>query len=376
MAFESFESPIPLQRLLIALIIILIPITIFGLYIGVQASRQVQQMNGEYFRTITRGSATITSDFIGERVAELVRIANEPSLQQAVSEANHGYENLSESAIRARADQIEAKWNVANGDSLVKTILGSDVARSLRRHHELNPKLLRIIAVDQAGGTVAATEKPLAYFQTDSEYWRALSTKGKPSVYVSDVHYDEQSRTQYISVSAPVFQEGTGRFIGAVTGLVDVSPLFAYLNQQQFARTGRVFLIKDDGTVVTAQGVTPSVRVQSEEYVAIRDALGTLHGREAGYIHATLPNRESYVIGFADTGLKAAYKNLAWIVVASQELREAEGAVRNMAYFALIAAVIGLLLLSVMGAHLFLHRKQRIEDIEEPEPEKKQAASV
>ena len=367
MPFESSEFHIPFQRLLLALILILIPISIFGLYIGMQASQRVQEMNGAYFRTIARGSAAITSQYIGEQVSEVVQIANEPMVQAAVTDANRAYENMPESSIRTRGDQTESKWNSAESDPLLKKILGSEVAHSIRRQHELNPKLLSIVIVDQAGATVAATDKPLRYFQTESEYWRALSAKGAPKTYVSDVHYDDHS--QYISASSPVYQEGSGRFVGAVTALVDVSPLFAYLNQQQIARTGRVFLVRDDGTVVTAAGVTPSDRVTSEEYAAIRDAMGSLHGRESSYLSATLRNGEAYFIGFADTSLKAAYPNLPWMIVISQELREAEGPVRSMVIFAMLMTVLSLLILSVLGAYVFLHRKQRIQDIEEEKTE-------
>jgi hypothetical protein len=367
MPFESSEFHIPFQRLLFALMLILIPISIFGLYIGMQASQQVQQMNGTYFRTIARGSAAITSQYIGEQVSEVVQIANEPLVQAAVTEANRAYENVSGSGIRARADQAESKWNSAESDPLLKKILNSDAAQSIRRLHELNPKLLSIVVVDQAGATVAATDKPLHYFQTESEYWRALSAKGAPKTYVSEVHHDDHS--QYVSVSSPVYQQGSGRFVGAVTALVDVSPLFSYLNQQQIARTGHVFLVREDGTVVAAPGVAPSDRVESEEYAAIRDALGTLQARESSYLTATFRNGQAYFIGFADTGLKAAYPNLPWMIVVSQELREAEGPVRNMAIFAMLMTVLSLLILSVLGAYVFLHRKQRIQDIEEEKPE-------
>ena len=367
MPFDSSEFHIPFQRLLFALMLVLIPISIFGLYIGMQASQDVQQMNGAYFRTIARDSAAITFQYIGEQVNEVVRIANEPVVQAAVTEANRAYENMPENAIHARADQAESKWNSAESDALLKKILGSEAAHSIRRLHELNPKLLSIVVVDQAGATVAATDKPLHYFQTESEYWRALSAKGAPKTYVSDVHYDDHS--QYISVSSPVYQEGSGRFVGAVTALVDVAPLFDYINQHQIARTGRVFLVRQDGVVVTAPGVQASERVGSEEYSAIHDALGTLQGRESSYLTTTLRNGKAYFIGFSDTGLKAAYPNLPWTIVVSQELREAEGPVRNMAIFAMLMTVLSLLLLSVLGAYVFLHRKQRIQDIKEEKPE-------
>ena len=369
MPFDTAEFRISLQKLLMALIVILIPIMLFGLYVGLQANQQVQQMNGAYFRTITRASAAMTSEYIAERVAEVVLIANQPSVQQSVMAASRAYEHVPESTIQAKAEQLETKWNTAESDVLARNIIGSEAAQAIRRHRELNPKLLRITVVDQAGAAVAATDKPLRYFQTETEYWRVFSSNAHPSVYVSDLHYDETSRAQYISISAPVFQDGSGRFVGAVTALVDMSPLFGYLNQQQIAQTGRVFLVKDDGTVIASPGLTPAGRVKSEEYNAIRDALGTLHGRETGYTKATLTNGVDYLIGFADTGLKAAYTNLGWIVVATQETREAEGAVRTMARFSVTLLVVGLILLSVLGAYVYAHRRQEIEDIE-PKEEK------
>jgi len=376
MPLDSLELRISLQRLLAALIVVLVPITVFGFYIGLQADRQVHQMNGAYFRTITRSAAATTSEFIGQRVTEASLIANEPSLVQAVTVANRSYEHMGESEIRAKAERIDSNWNSSESDLLVKSILTSDLSRWLRRCRELNPRLLKVTVADETGATVAATDKPVHYFQAEREYWQALSSGNQAAVHLSDLRYDEQSRSNYISIGFPVLQEGSGRFVGAVMALVDVSALFAYLNQQQIARSGRVFLVKDDGTVVNSPGVSPSMRIKSEEYAAIRDALGTLQGRETGYIDARLPHGESYLIGFADTELKQAYPNLGWIVVATQDEREAFGPILNMAHFALLMMLLGLLMLTVLGAYVFLHRKQQLSDLEMPGDEKSRSGAA
>ena len=74
MPFDTAEFRISLQKLFLALVVILIPIMLFGLYVGLQANRQVQRMSGAYFRTITRASAAITSEYLAERVAEVQRV--------------------------------------------------------------------------------------------------------------------------------------------------------------------------------------------------------------------------------------------------------------------------------------------------------------
>jgi len=366
MPLDSLEVRTSLKKLLVGLILILVPLTVFGFYVALQGDSYIRQMNGEHFRSITRTSADLTSEFIGGLVRDVSAIANNPNLVQAVASANRQYDRLEAEAVHNKIDAVEKKWNSSETDALAKSILTSDLARMLRRDRELNPRLLRITVADEAGATVAATDKPSHFFQADREYGQELDSQGQGAIHLTDLRYDEQSHLCYITVAYPVLQEGTGRFIGAVTALVDLSPLFTRLSQQQIGRTGRLFLVRDDGTVIQAPGVTSAMKIQSEEYAAIRDALGTLRGRETGYIYGTLSHGVPYLIGFADTGLREAYPNLSWIVIASQEVSEASGPVRNMAGFALFMMIFALLMLTLLGAYVFLHRQQKIEDIESP----------
>lgn len=375
MPLESPEFRTSLQKLLVGLILILVPLTVFGFYVAMQGDSHMRQMNGETFRALTLNSAESTSEFMATCVRDVSVIANSPGPIQAVALSNRQYERLSEEAVGTKINAIEQTWESSQTDGLSTKILTSDVAQQLRRMRELNPTLLKITVADVTGATVAATDRPVHYFQTDRDSWRALASRSQGTIHVSDLRYDDQSHLYYVSIAYPILQEGTGRFIGAVIAMADISPLFAKLNRWQMGRTGRLFLVREDGTVVEAPGVTPAMKMKSEEYAAIRDALGSLRGREAGYIYATLSNGESYLIGFADTGLKEAYPNLPWILLASQETRELTGPVRNMTAFALLVMVLALLMLSLLGAYVFLHRKQELEDIETPEDKQNPVAA-
>jgi hypothetical protein len=108
------------------------------------------------------------------------------------------------------------------------------------------------------------------------------------------------------------------------------------------------------------------MKIHSEEYSAIRDSLGNLRGRETGYLFSAFSKGEKYLVGFADVGLKDAFPNLPWIVVASQEEREITGPIRNVAAFALFVMILSLLMLSLLAAYVFLHRVQKLEDIDTP----------
>jgi Cache domain len=376
MPLETPELHTSLQSLLVGLIVILVPLTVFGFYVALQGDTHIRQVNGENFRSLTLTTAESTSDFISGCVRDVSTIANTPGPVEAVNLANRQYDRLSEEAVLAKNDALDQAWESSGTDALSAKILTSDLARQLRRTRELNPTLLKITVADVTGATVAATDRPAHYAQTDRTSWQALSSQGLGAIHVSDLRYDDQRHLYYLSIAYPILQEGTGRFIGAVTAMTDVSPLFAQLNRRQMGRTGRMTLVSEDGTVIEAPGVTPSTKMKSEEFAAIRDALGSVRGREAGYIFATLSNGESYLIGFADTGLKDAYPNLPWIVLASQEAREVTGPVRNMTAFALLLMVFSLLMLSLLGAYVFLHRRQKLEDIETPEDKPRPVAAA
>ncbi|MGO9404512.1 MAG: cache domain-containing protein [Terriglobales bacterium] len=376
MPLDSLELRTSLQRVLVGLILILVPLTVFGFYVALQGDSQIRQMAGENIRSVTRNAADLTSQFIAGCLRDVSVIANNPSVVQAVVSANHQYERLSDDAVMSKLEATEQKWNNSEGDALAKNILASDLARQLRRMRELNPILLKITVADASGTTVAATDKPLHYFQTDRRYWGLLYSQGQGAIQAADLRYDDENRLYYISIAYPILQEGTGRFIGAVTALVGVSPLFAQLNRQEIGRTGRLFLVRDDGTVIQAPGITPSMKIHSEEYSAIRDSLGNLRGRETGYLFTTFSKGEKYLVGFADVGLKEAFPNLSWIVVASQEEREITGPIRNVAAFALFVMILSLLMLSLLAAYVFLHRAQKLEDIETPPEDKPHPAAA
>jgi hypothetical protein len=161
----------------------------------------------------------------------------------------------------------------------------------------------------------------------------------------------------------PVFEEGTRRFIGAVNALVDVSNLLSRFNREEVGRIARTMLVKDDGTVISAPNRGPSLRVKSDEYCTVHDAQGTLRGRQAGYVVASLKGGNR-IVGFADTGLKGSYPNLGLLILVSQDEREALASLRSVGHFAFLTVVLGLLMLTLLTGYFFLHRKQRLEVIE------------
>jgi hypothetical protein len=207
-------------------------------------------------------------------------------------------------------------------------------------------------------------------------YWQAVTAQGRGGIYVSEVLYDEESRADYFRIGFPIYGKESRRFIGAASGLIDVSSLFSRLTQEHVGGSARTIIVGEDGTVISAVNVAPSTKLKSEEYAAVRDALGSLQGRQAGYVIAPMRSGRR-IMGFADVGLKRFYPNLSWFVMVSQDEREALASVRPVGHFAILMVVVGLLMVTLLAAYFFLHRKQQLADIEmatEGEQSRNQAA--
>ncbi|HMK21414.1 MAG TPA: hypothetical protein VK466_03720, partial [Terriglobales bacterium] len=85
MPLNSVEFRTSLQRLLVGLILVLVPLTVFGFYVALQGDTHVRQMNGEHFRSITQTSAQYITESIAGMVRDVSSIANSPDLLQAVT---------------------------------------------------------------------------------------------------------------------------------------------------------------------------------------------------------------------------------------------------------------------------------------------------
>ena len=359
MPFDTLEIRISLQKLLIGLTLVIVPLSFVGLYLASQAEASLEQTLGTHFRSIAQSEGMATSQFINDRVLDVAALASDPGLVDAITAAQQSRKGLDDSA---RVGKVESIWETPQVDPLVKHILLSPTSEVLRRHREAEPRILKILVADETGATVAATDKPLHYVQPNEVYWRAVYGEGRGGIYVSEIRYDDQTKATYLQIGMPVLEEGTRRFIGAVNALVDVSSLLSRFQREEIGPTARIMLVQDDGTVISAPNMDPSLRLKSDEYATVRDALGTPQGRQAGFAVASMRGGDR-IVGFADTGLKRVYPNLGWLVLASQDEREALTPLLSLSRFALLMVVFALLMLTLLAVYFFLHRKQRFEDI-------------
>jgi hypothetical protein len=364
MPAERFEIRIPASKLLIAILLIIIPICLAGLFSFGQTDKALERTVGAHFKTIAQMSAAQLASFIHERVTAVRDLTIASSVIDAVVASDKKNQGRSDSEIAAAAAKIDKTWNTSAADPLVREILSTPASRFLRKHQQYDPLLLRITVTDIRGLVAAATHKTIDYFQADEEYWQNIYANGRGAVSITDILYDDVTKSSYIGIGMPILEEGTSRLLGTLDALVDVSTMFPIVRQVQLGSTGHVMLVKDDGTVIAAPGVSTTAKMHSDEYSAIRDTLGTVSGRQTGYIVAGL-RAGRQVIGFADTGLKDDYPKLGWVVLAAEDTREAFAPVRTAERILALMSVLGLAGVVLFGVFIYLHRRPAYEDLAE-----------
>jgi hypothetical protein len=237
MPLDSLEIRISFQKLLIGLILVIVPLSFVGLYLTSQADASLKQTVGGHFRRIAQTEGTATSQFINDRVLDVAALARDPVIINAISSAQASRKGLDDAVITARVGKIESTWETSQVDPLVQEILSSPTSQVLRHHREWEPRILKILVADETGATVAATDKPLHYVQPNEVYWQAVYGQGRGGIYVSEIRYDDQTKANYLQIGMPVLEEGTLRFIGAVSALVDVSSLLSRFQREEIGQT-------------------------------------------------------------------------------------------------------------------------------------------
>jgi hypothetical protein len=221
---------------------------------------------------------------------------------------------------------------------------------------------------DAKGAVVAASHKTIDYYQADEDYWKNIYAQGRGAISLTDILYDEATKANYIGVGVPVVEQTSNRFIGTVDALVDVTTLFPIVRRASLGSTGRTMLIKDDGTVISAPKADLAMKLKAPEFLAVKDALGTLRGRETGYVIAGVPGGNDAVIGFADTGLKRDFQNLGWIVLVCQDTADAFSAERTVDRLFALMSLVGLIAVIFLAVYFSLHRRQAFTEIGELRP--------
>ncbi len=364
---EHFEIRVSPGRLLTALLVVLIPICLAGLYGISRTDQALESTIGGNYKAIAETAAGALSQFVSDRVVQAGQIAASPEVIQAAAAANRAYQGMSEDAIGVKITRIDKEWNSPAAEPTVRQILNSPASHVLRRLRDADPRFLRITLTDVRGATVAATRKTIDYYQADEEYWQNIYAGGRGAVSLTDVLFDDASKTYYIGVGLPVYEEGATHLIGTLDALVDVSSVFPIVNRVQLGRSSRTLLVREDGMIVAGPQVSQVMKAKSNEFETVREELDANPARRAGYLVSDVRGAGRTLIGYADAGLGGEHPKLQWMVLVCQDAGEAFAPVRFVDRLIAFLSLMGLGLVTLLTVYFMLHREMRITDIAQPD---------
>jgi Cache domain len=372
MAIDRLEVRISITKVLVALIVIIVPLSIVGLILTARSDKALDNSIGNDFKTIADMYSNEVSQFIRDRVADVNIMAAEPALIDVVSAADRKAGAQTGTTAPAQTGTNKA---AKTAGAAGKGIVGSNASELLRRRRELDPRFLDIVATDQSGTVIAASQKPRQSSFAQEPDWQAAYADGKGALRIGNILFDEFTKSYYLNMNAPIFDPASTRCIGVLTAAVNISSVLARFQQTQIGNGARAELVSDDGSIISAPNTDVFARLRSQQFDAVRESLGSFQGRQAGSL--TTPLRSGpYIIGFADTGLKQHYDNLGWIVIVSQEEHQAAAPMRQVEHFALLMVILGLLMVTLLCVYYYLHRAQKFADIEEVFPSERGRATT
>src|SRR5271165_2031021 len=214
MALDRLEVKVSIQRLLLGLTLVIVPLSVLGLYLTQRSDRALDRATGQQFKTMADMLSREVSVFFADRVQDAKLLASDPVVVDAVQAASRGYQNFNDEAANKRIDDLNQKWNTPAGAPVMRGVLDSKASESLRQRSEHLPRIIHATVTDDHGAVVAATGRPTAYSQSKNEDWQAVYADGKGAVDVGKILFDDTAKTYYVDVGVPVFEPGSNRWIG------------------------------------------------------------------------------------------------------------------------------------------------------------------
>jgi hypothetical protein len=352
---DRLEVRVSITKLLLALIILIVPMSIAGLILTQRSDKSLDNAIGANFKTVAEMFSNEVSQYMLDRVNDVVAMSSDPAIVQAVSAGNHSGGNKT----------VEPKATKVTG--VAAAILGNSASQVLRRRRDLDPRFLRIVATDESGSVVGATHNPAAASYAQNAVWQGAFNNGQGAIKVGGILSDEFSKAYYVTIGVPVPDPVSNATIGVLSAAVDISGLLSRFRQSQISNGARAWLVNEDSHVISGPNSDVFARVQSPEFGAIHDSVGLPEGTQSGWAVANLESGQR-IVGYAGTGLKKTYDNLGWYVLVSQEESQAIAPIRVLSQFALLMVVLALCMLTLLSVYYYLHRSQKFSHLLEDVP--------
>jgi hypothetical protein len=288
-------------------------------------------------------TAAAIDSYVYRRLIDVSILARVPDIQ-AVAAAGS---KVPADAVKAR--ELDAAWVSQPAATASRLGIFDNVASQFLRDIVNNDRVYKeIIVTDREGRVVAASGTSTDYLQNDEAWWREAFHDGVLGrVSVSDVQWDESSRSHAIEIAVPVTERPGDRLVGVLKVVADVRELLAVAAGVRSGPMGEAVVIREDGSIVFSERrVGPKVPFFAADL--LRERMKGYKGGDPQYrvdFTARDAGGRSYIVGVAPSQLGASYPHLAWMVAVTRAEADLFAPVqaqlwRLLAVFGLIAAAV------------------------------------
>jgi len=172
-------------------------------------------MSVVFFATLSAWAEQAPQKIVDLAHSELAALGTAPQIVSAVKAQNE--KGMGMAKIKAMDD----KWKATPGLApFMQKLMDSDCAKFLGQIQETQAFYSEIFVMDNQGANVAMTNKTSDYWQGDEAKFKKSFARGKGSIFVDEVEFDDSSQAYLVQVSVPVMDQG--KAIGAITFGIDV----------------------------------------------------------------------------------------------------------------------------------------------------------
>jgi hypothetical protein len=288
-------------------------------------------------------TAAAIDSYVYRRLIDVSILARVPDIQ-AVAAAGS---KVPADAVKAR--ELDAAWVSQPAATASRLGIFDNVASQFLRDIVNNDRVYKeIIVTDREGRVVAASGTSTDYLQNDEAWWREAFHDGVLGrISVSDVQWDESSKSHAIEIAVPVNERPGDRLVGVLKVVADVRELLAVAAGVRSGPMGEAVVIREDGSIVFSERrVGPKVPFFAADL--LRERMKGYKGGDPQYrvdFTARDAGGRSYIVGVAPSQLGASYPHLAWMVAVTRAEADLFAPVqaqlwRLLAVFGLIAAAV------------------------------------
>jgi len=195
-------------------------------------------------------AAAIVTQYLKERRREATAIATDPDLYAAVRDA--GQEATTRGLDKMTIPDLERAFNAS------RQLGGNPVVRDYLRTYPANSDFAELIATENHGLNVFASDRPSDFVQRDETWWQRAISEG---VYEAGARFDSSAATASLEFDLAIRTSASQRPVGVFKAVFALDRLTALLRTEELEGGAYLQVVDNHGSVIVAKD--PSLLLQT-----------------------------------------------------------------------------------------------------------------